>query len=362
MIVKDFSDELIALYENTEDTEDTKETTTSSEVVENSAVTALTVTELKDAHELLQNANPVLAGWIEGGDDRYRISFANLEKAYSMSTKTSGLLEFWTVIKLMVESKTDWSGRGMTNSWTHRLVNAFYKPALTEVSILAILQQGKYEEYKFRFNSADPTEHYYFFTGPGSNTPDFFSDKLKTDYSGRSSKPGTVECKPATTTSNAHTAAYVLRYISLYASDSGKFWFETKLKTVNIPDGFPTRAETAENFKITTFDTETKVKLDGDKLDSIYKELCKDVVSQTDHNELAGRVEDQLKTVNDLEKKYFVDTNHSLKDVPPDFNVATKRLNTLINRKAEVAKLLPKSAEVQAESFMKTYEELNTLN
>lgn len=91
MILKDFSDKLIALYE---DTEDTKETTTSEEGVENNTVTILAETDLNSAHALLTEANPDLAKKISYNKDRYRISFKDLEEVYSMLDETPGLLEF----------------------------------------------------------------------------------------------------------------------------------------------------------------------------------------------------------------------------------------------------------------------------
>lgn len=90
MILKDFSNELIALYE------DTEETTNSKEKVEtDSTTTVLAATDLDTAHELLQKANSELAGLIKKESGRYSISFKDLEEVYSIPTEeTPGLLEF----------------------------------------------------------------------------------------------------------------------------------------------------------------------------------------------------------------------------------------------------------------------------
>lgn len=59
MMLKDFSDELIALYE---DTEDPKETTTSEEEAKNSIVTVLAAPDLATAYTLLKNTKSEVAG------------------------------------------------------------------------------------------------------------------------------------------------------------------------------------------------------------------------------------------------------------------------------------------------------------
>lgn len=82
-----------------------------------------------------------------------------------------------------------------------------------------------------------------------------------------------------------------------------------------------------------------------------------------DLDKLTIKVKTQLDTVNKLEKDYFVNANYSLKDKDAlsQLQPATKQLHALINKKAEIAKLLPKSAVAQT-NFMKTYEELSILN
>lgn len=104
-------------------------------------------------------------------------------------------------------------------------------------------------------------------------------------------------------------------------------------------------------------------------MDNLYKELCNKAASQPqikqgikqDHDKLTKEVEKQLDVVNKLEQDYFVDANYSLKDAPIELKDATKQLHLLINRKAEVAKLMPESTVGQTD-FMGLYEELGILN
>jgi flagellar biosynthesis chaperone FliJ len=97
--------------------------------------------------------------------------------------------------------------------------------------------------------------------------------------------------------------------------------------------------------------------------------LCNRVENTTiksDHSTLRTAVEKQLDKVTELEKRSFIDADYSIKDIPADLKDATKQLNILINRKAELASVLKEnykeSYNMIKTDFMSLYESLSTLN
>jgi hypothetical protein len=117
-----------------------------------------------------------------------------------------------------------------------------------------------------------------------------------------------------------------------------------------------------------------EVKLDAKDLNTLYTKLCANIKNnentntaiKSDHNILRTAVEKQLDKVNELEKRSFIDADYSTKDTPTALKDATKQLNILINRKAEVASVLKEPVKENYNmiktDFMKLYENLSTLN
>jgi hypothetical protein len=85
---KDFSDELINLYEETTETAEV-----SAVDKANNISTVLAATDIDTAYNLLEATNSKLAKLINKGD-RYSISFKNLEEVVGYPISTPGLLEF----------------------------------------------------------------------------------------------------------------------------------------------------------------------------------------------------------------------------------------------------------------------------
>jgi len=128
-------------------------------------------------------------------------------------TNDAEKINFWYLVKLLTLSKYNRNDEDSKIPWRGRLVNAFYKPSLTEHGILKTLQE-KLPSFKVEmdgFIKKGFNEHDCIFIGPGADVPDF------------KSALGSFECKSSTTKSYPHDADVVLTYTTSYSSGTGKF-------------------------------------------------------------------------------------------------------------------------------------------